>query len=406
MECLKPMTIHETFNGALVIGGGPAGLMAADALLSLGVPVLLTDHKPSLARKFLMAGKSGLNLTKMEPFEAFLAAYGPSGDWLRPMLSDFGPEQVRAWAEGLGQPCFTGSTARLFPEAMKASPLLRAWLSRLTDMGLEVRTRWRWTGREDGFVFETPEGPVHLAPKVTVLALGGASWARLGSDGEWRDAFSRSGIPLEPFAASNAGLCVDWSAHMAQNFGKPLKNIAFHAGQLSHRGEAVISARGLEGGGIYPLSPALRAGESLTVDLLPDLTVGEIGARLARPKGKQSLSNHLRKALKWPAVSQALLMEMARPLPGDPQDLARLIKALPLHHAGLRPIDEAISTVGGVPEAAVNGGLMLREWPGVFCAGEMLDWDAPTGGYLLTACFATGLWAGRHAAEYLQPQGA
>ncbi|EBA10394.1 TIGR03862 family flavoprotein [Sagittula stellata] len=388
---------------ALVIGGGPAGLMAADALLSAGVPVTLAEAKPSLARKFLMAGKSGLNLTKVEPQDAFLRAYGERAQWLTPMLDAFGPDQVRRWAEGLGQPCFTGSTGRLFPAAMKASPLLRAWLARLDTMGLERHTRWRWTGWETGAPrFDTPDGPRTLHPGATVLALGGASWARLGSDGAWADLLSVQGIPLAPFAPSNAGLLVAWSAHMERHFGEPLKNVTFRAGTLENRGEAVISRRGLEGGGLYPLTPALRDGHPLTLDLMPDVTVEALSQRLSRPRGKQSQSNALRKALRLPPAALGLLMEMARPLPNGPEALAALVKALPIRHAGLRHMDEAISTAGGVPFDALDTGLMLKGLSGTFCAGEMLDWEAPTGGYLLTACLATGLWAGRHAAAYVK----
>ena len=387
---------------AVVVGGGPAGLMAADALLSAGHRVLLAEAKPSVGRKFLMAGKSGLNLTRAQPFGDFLAAYGGAEPALRPMLKGFTPETVQAWAEGLGQTTFTGSTGRVFPTAMKASPLLRAWMARLDDMGLERRTRWRWTGWDgDALTFDTPEGTMQLAPRVSVLALGGASWARLGSDGEWAKTFQRAGVSVAPFEPANAGLLVDWSAHMQPHFGAPLKNVTFRAGELVSRGEAVISARGLEGGGLYPLSPALRQGAGLEIDLAPDLTAEALEERLARPRGKQSLSNHLRKVLKLSPATRALLMECARPLPSDPSALAPLLKALPVPHRGLRPLDEAISTAGGVPFAALDAGLMLKGRPGTFCAGEMIDWEAPTGGYLLTACLATGLWAGRHAAAFL-----
>ncbi|AWI84771.1 aminoacetone oxidase family FAD-binding enzyme [Alloyangia pacifica] len=392
-------------SGALVIGGGPAGLMAADALLSAGHAVVLAEAKPSLGRKFLMAGKSGLNLTKAEPLGEFLAQYGAAAPALHPMLSAFPPEEVMHWAEGLGQSLFTGSTGRVFPHGMKASPLLRAWLARLDGMGLERHMRWRWTGWDDdhagAVLMDTPDGALRLTPDVTVLALGGASWARLGSDGQWADIFSGAGLPVTPFAPANAGLCVDWSAHMKAQFGAPLKGVAFHAGDLVSRGEAVISARGLEGGGLYPLSPALRAGAALTVDLCPDVELATLTKRLSRPRGKQSLSNHLRKVVSLSPAGRALLMECARPLPEEPAALAALLKALPVPHAGLRPIDEAISVAGGVPFAALDAGLMLKDRPGVFVAGEMLDWEAPTGGYLLTGCLATGLWAGRAAAERL-----
>lgn len=318
------------------------------------------------------------------------------------MLDAFGPQAVRDWAEGLGQATFTGSSGRLFPKAMKASPLLRAWLARLAGKGLDLRRGWRWTGWDgQACLFETTDGPRRLRADVTLFALGGASWARLGSDGTWAQVFARQGVALAPFRPSNAGLQVDWSPHMRRHFGAPLKNARFSAGALENRGEAVISRRGLEGGGIYPLTPALRDGAELRVDLTPDLALGTLAARLARPGGKDSLTNRLRKRLKLSPAALALLMECGRPLPGSPDALARRIKSLPVTHGGPRPLDEAISTAGGVAWDALDPGLMLTAKPGVFCAGEMLDWDAPTGGYLLTACLATGLWAGRAATAYL-----
>jgi uncharacterized flavoprotein (TIGR03862 family) len=380
---------------ALVIGAGPAGLMAAEVLSAAGKRVLVADAKPSPARKFLMAGKSGLNLTRNEPFDQFLTRYAdaPLGD----ILAAFDSQAVMAWARGLGQEIFTGSTGLVFPRAMKASPLLRAWLSRLQIQGVVLNRRWRWAG----FVgatgtdcrFDTPEGPKTLTAPITILALGGASWARLGSDAAWQPYLTARGVEITPFQPSNAGLVVQWSDHMAAQFGAPLKNIALQAGRLASRGEAVISAHGLEGGGIYRLSPALRDGAALTLDLLPDLSVEPITQKLERPRGKSTRTAHLRKTLKLDAAKLALLMEFARPLP-EARALAEKIKALPIAHAGLRPIDEAISTAGGVSWASLDQGLQLRAIPGVYCTGEMVDWDAPTGGYLLTACFAMG----RHAA--------
>lgn len=388
---------------ALIIGAGPAGLMAAGELARAGLPVLMAEAKPSVARKFLMAGKSGLNLTKDEPLERLLAAYGDAADWLRPMLEAFDAQAVQDWARDLGQELFTGSTGRVFPTAMKASPLLRAWLAELAGLGVEIRTRWRWTGWQgDAFCFDTPGGAQKIEPLVTVLALGGASWARLGSDGAWAGVLGARGVGLTAFAPANAGVLVDWSAHMAPLAGQPVKGVAWQAGALSSRGEAVISTRGLEGGGIYAVSAAVRQGAPLFVDLLPDLPLEQVTARLARPRGKASLSSHLRKALKLAPESRALLMEFARPLPQAPGALAALIKRLPVQHAGLRPMDEAISTAGGVARAALDDGLMLNALPGTFCAGEMLDWEAPTGGYLLTGCLATGRWAGRAAAAWAQ----
>jgi uncharacterized flavoprotein (TIGR03862 family) len=376
--------------------------MAAEALAAAGIPVTLAEARPSPARKLLMAGKSGLNLTKDEPPDTFRAAYGPAATWLAPALDAFGPAQVMAWAEGLGQRLFTGSTGRVFPVAMKASPLLRTWLARLAAAGVELRTGWRWQGWEDGaLAFGTPDGPRRLAPAVTVLALGGASWARLGSDGRWAGLLSAQGVAITPFAPANFGLTVDWSSHMARHFGAPLKGIALTAGGLVSRGEIVISARGLEGGGLYALSRPLRDGAALMLDLAPGRTGPEVTARLAGRPARETLANRLRKALGLGPAALAVLQEFARPLPADPQALARLVKALPVRHAGPRPLDEAISTAGGIPARELDAGFMLRALPGTFAAGEMLDWEAPTGGYLLTACLATGLHAGRAAAAYV-----
>ncbi len=391
---------------AVVIGAGPAGLMAAQELASAGHSVLVAEAKPSVARKFLMAGKSGLNLTKDEPFREFINAYDEAADWLSPMINEFDAQAVQDWARDLGQELFTGSTGRVFPTVMKASPLLREWLARLGQAGVVIQTRWRWTGwQDDVLTFDTPDGQKLLNPDAMVLALGGASWARLGSDGAWAPLLVEKGVSLADFAPANAGLLVDWSEHMRPLFGEPIKGVALQAGTKRTRGEAVISARGLEGGGIYSICKAVREGAALTIDLMPDLSSEDLLGRLNKPRGKTSLSNHLRKLLSLGPVRTALLMEFGRPLPNEPGALSNLIKSLPVNHAGLRPMDEAISTAGGVRQSAVDEGLMLKALPGVFCAGEMLDWEAPTGGYLLTACFATGRWAGRSAAEWLRQTG-
>jgi uncharacterized flavoprotein (TIGR03862 family) len=383
---------------ALVIGAGPAGLMAAEVLAQAGRRVVICEAKPSPARKFLMAGKSGLNLLNSAPLPAQIAQYSQGADWLAPMLDSFGPPQIAAWAEGLGQELFTGSSGRIFPRAMKASPLLRAWLARLESLGVTLRRGWRWQG--GSFDFATPDGARSLAPRVTVLALGGASWARLGSDGAWAADLEARGVALAPFQPANMGFQVAWSPHMVAYFGQPLKGCALAAGPKHLRAECVISARGIEGGGIYALSHLLLAGAAFEIDLFPDLTIAEIAARLERQPRKLSLTNRLRRALALQGVRLALVLECARPLPQPPLELAAALKALRPPLLGPRPMDEAISTAGGIAQSACDGGLMLRDWPGVFVAGEMLDWSAPTGGYLLTACLATGHWAGEHAARW------
>lgn len=382
---------------ALVIGAGPAGLMAAGALAGAGRRVVVAEARPSPARKFLMAGKSGLNLTKNEPAADFLRAYG--APWLEPVLRDFGPDRVMDWARGLGQEVFTGTSGRVFPVSMKGSPLLRAWLARLASQGVDLRTRWRWTGFQGADLgFDTPAGPALVRPSRTVLALGGASWPRLGSDAAWVPWLAERGVGIAPFRPANMGFAVRWSAHMAAHFGTPVKGVALQAGSRRERGEFVVSARGIEGGGIYAVSAAVRDGAALRLDLLPDVAASEVAARLARTKGKDSAANRLRKALGLDPVKIALVMEWARPLP-EGEALAQRLKALPVRHDGPRPIAEAISSAGGIRRESLTEALELKALPGCFACGEMLDWEAPTGGYLLTGCLATGLWAGRHAAR-------
>lgn len=377
---------------ALVIGGGPAGLMAAEALAAAGRQVVLAEAKPTVARKFLMAGKSGLNVTKDEPMADFMAAY--DSPWLAPMLADFGPEAVADWCRGLGQEVFTGSSGRVFPRVMKGSPLLRSWLARLAAGGVTIRTRWRWTGfDDDGLAFETPEGRQVLHPRVTVLALGGASWSRLGSDAAWVPWLRDRGVQIAPFRPANMGFAVEWSPHMARYFGQAVKGAALRVGARRERGEFIVSSRGVEGGGIYAVSRDLRNGAALHLDLMPDVTEAALTARLDRLKASDSLGNRLRK-LGLSPVAAALVMEFGRNLP-----LAVALRHLPVPLVGPRPLDEAISVAGGVHRDSVTDGLELRALPGVFVCGEMLDWEAPTGGYLLTGCWATGLWAGRHAAQ-------
>ena len=389
-------------TSALVIGAGPAGLMAAEALAAAGHAVLVAEARPSPGRKLLMAGKSGLNLTRDLDPATFAAGYREGADWLAPMIAELGPAAVRAWAEDLGIPCFTGSSGLVFPRGMKASPLLRAWLARLTGQGVRLATRWRWTGWDDTGAarFDTPDGPRSVAAPATVLALGGASWARLGSDGAWAPILAAAGVPLAPFRPSNVGFLRAWSPAMARHFGAAVKPVRLTAGPRAVRGEFVISARGVEGTGIYALGDLLRDGVALTLDLMPDRPLDDVARLLSRPRGKASLATHLRRVPGLAPVKVALLRELASASLGDPAAMAAALKALPLPLAGPRPIDEAISTAGGVMRAGLDAGLMLRALPGVFAAGEMLDWDAPTGGYLLTACLATGRHAGRAAAAW------
>jgi uncharacterized flavoprotein (TIGR03862 family) len=385
---------------ALVIGAGPAGLMAAEALAEAGRRVLIVEAKPSPARKFLMAGKSGLNITKAEPLPAFTDSYEDAADWLAPMLAEFGPNDVQDWCRTLGQEVFTGSSGRVFPVTMKASPLLRAWLVRLAASGVELRSRWRWTGFDgDALRFDTPEGAQILRPRVTVLALGGASWTRLGSDGAWAPWLAAKGVPVTGLAPANAGLRINWTAPMTRHFGAPIKGAALHpeTGPAS-RGEFVISQRGLEGGGIYAISRRMRTGGGLWLDLFPDLTEAALATRIAKARKGDSIGSRLRKLGLSPAAAALVLEWATRPLPTD-EALAARLKRLPVPHQGLRPIDEAISVAGGIAREGLTEGLELRALPGIFACGEMLDWEAPTGGYLLTACLATGLHAGRAAAR-------
>lgn len=392
----------EESADVVVIGGGPAGLMAAEVLAQGGARVILCDAKPSLGRKFLMAGKSGLNLTKAGDAD-FLAAYAEAAPALALMIGEFGPADVMTWAEGLGQPLFVGSTGRVFPEIMKASPLLRAWLARLDQLGVEVRTRHVWRGWEDGvLVFDTPEGCKRVTTRATILALGGASWPRLGSDGTWAENLARRGIEIATFSPANAALEVSWSPHMQSLFGEPLKSVAFSCGPYVSRGEAIVSASGLEGSGIYAVSRGVREGHDLIIDLLPDLEAEAIAEKLTRVKGKPSLTERLRKALGFGAVKAGLVNELVRPAPKDFSALARALKAIQPRVTGVSDIETAISVAGGVRWDQLDHGLMLRNLPGTFCAGEMIDWEAPTGGYLLTACFATGRWAGKAALARLR----
>jgi uncharacterized flavoprotein (TIGR03862 family) len=398
---------------AIVIGAGPGGLMAAEVLLEAGVSVTVLDRMPSPGRKFLMAGRGGLNLTHSEPFEAFAKKYGSARPYLLPALADFPAESLRAWSESLGQPTFIGSSGRIFPAAMKASPLLRSWMSRLTDLGAQFRFRETWTGwSEDGaLMFETEPGERHeTTADAVVLALGGASWPRLGSDGRWVEILQASGVGVTPFAPTNVGFNVDWSETFRTRFaGEPLKAIGLEFQGRTRTGEIMISLTGIQGGGVYALSRDLR--ESLDagletilhVDLRPGLTRDEIIRRLERVRSGDSLSNRLRKALRFSPTEVAFLREgFAGNLQALSRGLAESIKAVPVQCTAAQSLERAISSAGGVQFGSVNADLMLTARPGVFLAGEMLDWEAPTGGYLLQACFATGRAAGLAALRYIR----
>lgn len=383
-----------------IIGGGPAGLIAADSLSSRGIEVTVFDRMPSVGRKFLMAGRGGLNLTHSEQADVFLSRYREAEPRLRAAFEAFPPEALRAWCADLGIETFVGSSGRVFPRRMKASPLLRALLARLSANGVSIRTRWHWTGfgASGALLFDTPQGRhTHPAPDAVLLALGGASWPRLGSDGRWSATTDAAGIARVPFSPSNCGVEVKWTHHFAERFqGVPLKRIALSIGDRTSRGEAMITASGLEGGGVYALSPDIRRAladtsvpATLTLDLRPDLDIDALAARLARPRGKNSLSNHLRKNAGLAPAAGALLRE-AGERPRGAKALAARIKALPLPVTGIAGMERAISSAGGIAWSDIDGSYMLKKKPGVFVAGEMIDWDAPTGGYLLQACFATG----------------
>lgn len=388
--------------------------MAAETACANGCVVDLYEAMPSVGRKFLMAGKSGLNITHAEKASEFLTRYRCDDPRLKSLIERFDGSAVAEWMEALGIAAHTGPTGRVFPEVMKASPLLRAWLARLRAAGAQIHTRHRWAGWSDtgGLLFDVDGARVERPADAVIFALGGGSWRRLGSDGEWAALFEGVGVPLVPFAPSNCGFLVDWSSQMLAGYvGAPVKAVRLSApnGDTS-RGEFVITARGVESGGIYALSAALceaiADGEaSLIIDLLPDISAAGLAERLERPRGKQSQSNFLRKAAGLSGVKLALLYEACDgTLPGETAALADLIKACPLALTGSVPIDEAISTAGGVRWDALDDALMLSERPGIFCAGEMLDWDAPTGGYLITACLATGRAAGQGAADWIAAQ--
>ena len=399
-----------------IVGGGPAGLMASDVLVRGGVRVTIYDQMPAVGRKFLLAGRGGLNLTHSEPLDQFLRRYGSAETRIRSAIEASSPDDLRAFSAELGQPTFVGSSGRVFPKAMKASPLLRAWLRRLAAMGVTFKLRHRWRGWDESgrLVFDRPDGRAVVAADASVLALGGASWPKLGSDGAWVAAMEKTGIVVAPLRPANCGFLVGWSAIFRDRFeGEPLKRIALSFGERTARGEAVITGKGLQGGGLYALSDVLREAIAshghavLLIDLLPDKNVTALEQKLSAPRNKQSLANVLRKALSLSPVAIGLLQEAAvasskRLSESSPEALASLIKAVPVRLVGVEPIGRAISTAGGVTFDEIDEHFMLRRRPGTFVAGEMLDWEAPTGGYLLQACFATGAAAGRGALQFLQ----
>ncbi|MDE2265849.1 MAG: TIGR03862 family flavoprotein [Alphaproteobacteria bacterium] len=386
-----------------VVGAGPAGLIAADILSARGLAVTVYDRMPSPGRKLLMAGRGGLNLTHSENFDSFLTRYGSAAPRLAPSLQAFPPKALIEWAEALGQETFIGSSGRVFPKAMKASPLLRALLARLTSQGVTFRMRHDWCGWNGAgdLLFRTGGKDISIHADATILALGGASWPRLGSNGAWTNILAERGVAITPLAPANCGFLVTWSDPFRTAFaGQPLKGSAFSFAGRMVRGEAMVTRYGLEGGAVYALSAVLRdaiaahGNATLDIDLRPDLPLPDMIARLDRPARGQSVSNTLRKALHLAPVAVNLLREAhGVRLPAEPAALARCIKSVPLTLIAPAPIDRAISTAGGLALSELDDTLMLRAMPGVYAAGEMLDWEAPTGGYLLTACFATGVAA-------------
>jgi uncharacterized flavoprotein (TIGR03862 family) len=417
MTYTQPMQTSQT--QVAIIGAGPAGLMAAEVLAEGRARVTVYDAMPSVGRKFLMAGRGGLNLTHSERLEVFLTRYREAEPHLASAIKTFPPDRLRVWCEELGQPTFVGTSARIFPKSLKASPLLRAWLRRLDALGVQFSLRHRWTGWDESgrLLFQTPDGQSAVDSKATVLALGGASWPRLGSDGGWVQTLRAKGVKVSPLKPANCGFTVNWSDIFRDRFeGAPLKGIALSFAGRSVRGEALITRDGIEGGAIYALSTELReailasGGATLHIALRPDVDFHDLVARLSTPRGKQTFTNWLRKAAQLPPVAIGLLQETATAsgvtlASMSPEALAALINDVPVQLTGNAPIARAISSAGGVAFDEIDTDFMLRRVPGIFAAGEMLDWEAPTGGYLLQACFATGVAAGKGALEWLAKLG-
>ena len=377
----------------LIVGGGPAGLMAADYLSKLNYNITIVDQMPTMGRKFLMAGKSGLNLTKNEPFEKFLNNFSETSPQLLSALENFTPDDVQTWATSLGINLFTGSTGRVFPTHMKASPLLRAWLFQLDKRGVTRRHKMKAISLNNmSLLFKTENGEEEISAKAILFAMGGASWRRLGSDAGWLKWLTD--VKSEKFCASNVGLKINWSKHLNKYFGEPVKAITLRSGKIKSQGEIVITQTGIEGGGIYSLSPAIRKGEEVFLDLLPNWNEDQLIHALQKPLTKVSWSNHLRKVFNLNKVKQTLLREFSSNSFSKEQLLGDL-KSLRITHQGFEEIDKAISTAGGIHFDQLDHNLMLSKKPGIFFAGEMLNWDAPTGGYLITAALATGLWSAK-----------
>jgi uncharacterized flavoprotein (TIGR03862 family) len=395
-----------------ILGGGPAGLMAAEALSQNHLHVDVYDSMSSLGRKFLMAGKSGLNLTHAEPFERFVQRYGSRQKEVESWLKDFTPDDLRAWANELGVETFVGSSGRVFPVGMKASPLLRAWLRRLDQSGVNVHLRHKWIGwTADGSLrFETPDGEKTVRADAVILALGGGSWARLGSSGEWVDGLRQAGVQVRELRPANCGFDVAWSDHFRSRFeGQPVKSVILTFSDFQQQGEFIVTKHGMEGSLIYAASARIRdeievnGRATILLDLAPDSTKEKLAASLARPRGSRSTSSHLEKTVNIKGVKAGLLWEYVPKADfADAHKLAEAIKNLPVPLVAPRPLDEAISSAGGVTFESLDAHLMLNSKPGVFCAGEMLDWEAPTGGYLLTACFASGRVAAQGVLQWLK----
>lgn len=393
-----------------IVGAGPAGLFAAQTLAQAGAAPVVFDLMAAPLRKFLLAGRGGLNLTHGEALDGFLARYAGAKPYLEAAIRDFHPAKLREWADGLGAETFVGSSGRVFPKAMKASPLARAWLRELSRLGVELRARHRWTGwTQDGALrFETPDGEVAFKADATILALGGASWPKLGSDGAWTSLLASRGVDVAKLQPSNCGFVATWSAHLAANHaGTPLKRIAITLGDKRVRGEAMLTRDGIEGGAIYALSGPLRDAilrdgyATASIDLVPDMSLDDLRAKLDRPRGAKSFATWVRRAVALPPAALALLQEDRNVAKLDAAGVAAAIKAVPITLVAMAPIERAISTAGGVSFGGLDAHYMLRDLPGIFVAGEMLDWEAPTGGYLLQACFATGHEAAKGVLAFL-----